>query len=235
MGIKGRTWRQRQKRLCENKPISLAEKPEYIALFKWTKKNGFIFDKMKPALFPGIGRGLMATGKIEIGKSLISVPKYLLITRDTIRQRYFPGQLLKSDISTIDLLCLFLIIENSLRSDSFWFPYLAMLPKVFTTPSYFSETELKILPPFLTDHCLAQLKDVRKCLGNLKQFVNCIAMETRKNIDLTFESVRWAWNAVNTRSVYMDYGSNVVGEGTTSCALAPLLDLLNHSCDVEVL
>ena len=64
MGIKGRTWRQRQKRLCENKPISLAEKPEYIALFKWAKKNGVIFDKMKPALFPGIGRGLMATGKI---------------------------------------------------------------------------------------------------------------------------------------------------------------------------
>ena len=63
MKHKGRTWRKRKKRGSCGKVISLANKPDYILLFKWAKKNGITFYKMKPCLFPNTGRGLMSTGQ----------------------------------------------------------------------------------------------------------------------------------------------------------------------------
>lgn len=235
MGNKGRTWRRRRMKLARDNPISLAAKPEYIALLQWAKKNGVFFHNMRPAVFSGIGRGLMAASKIEIGDILISVPRDLLITDNMIKHRYFAnGDFLRSDINTIDLLCLFLIVEHSLGSASFWFPYITMLPKQFNTPSYFSAKELEIVPAFFTEQHYSQLRDIEKCLKSLKHLEKFVSYEIQKNIDISFENVRWAWSIVNTRSVYMDCELGSAGNGTMSCALAPLLDLLNHSCDVEV-
>ena len=83
MQTKGRTWRRRQNK--SDNAISLAQKPEYITLFQWAKKNGVFFHKMKPAVFPGTGRGLMATRRIEVGDLLISVPKKLLVCDQMLR------------------------------------------------------------------------------------------------------------------------------------------------------
>ena len=83
MQSKGRTWRRRQNKGA--RIITLAHKLEYIELFKWAKQNGVVFHKMRPAIFPGTGRGLMAARQINDGDLLISVPKRLLITRDMLR------------------------------------------------------------------------------------------------------------------------------------------------------
>jgi hypothetical protein len=83
MRNKGRTWRKRQKK--SEKSASLGHKQEYIALFQWAKQNGVFFHKMKPAVFPGSGRGLMATKQINIGDLLISVPSTLLVTEEMLR------------------------------------------------------------------------------------------------------------------------------------------------------
>ena len=83
MPPKGRTWRERRNK-SEN-TASLGHKPEYIALFQWAKQNGVFFHKMKPAVFPGTGRGLMATRRIEVGNLLISVPKRLLVSEEIPR------------------------------------------------------------------------------------------------------------------------------------------------------
>ena len=83
MQTKGRTWRKRQNK--SEKTTSLAHKQEYIALFQWAKQNGVFFHKMKPAIFPGTGRGLMATKQINVGDLLISVPSNLLVTEEMLR------------------------------------------------------------------------------------------------------------------------------------------------------
>jgi hypothetical protein len=83
MQNKGRTWRKRQKK--SEKSASLGQKQEYIALFQWAKQNGVFFYKMKPAVFPGSGRGLMATKQINVGDLLISVPSNLLVTEEMLR------------------------------------------------------------------------------------------------------------------------------------------------------
>lgn len=53
---------------------------------------------------------------------------------------------------------------------------------------------------------------------------------------LTFESFKWAWNVVNTRSVYFEVGNNkyLCDKEPNNIALAPYLDLLNHSSTADV-
>ena len=83
MQTKGRTWRKRRNK--SEKATSLAHQQEYITLFQWAKQNGVFFHKMKPAIFPGTGRGLMATRQINAGDLLISVPNSLLVTKEMLR------------------------------------------------------------------------------------------------------------------------------------------------------
>ena len=152
------------------------------------------------------------------------------------------GQLLHQikapDLHTMELLCLFLLLERNLHHQSFWAPYISMLPSHFNTPAYFDCHELKHAPEFFADHGCAQLKRIRKCHSSLIQFISNSCQSNVKNISISFEDVRWAWNVVNTRCVYMRKQSRFnssLYEDAMSCSLAPLLDLLNHSCDVQVL
>ena len=85
MQSKGRTWRKRQNKAAKPKAASLSHEQEYIVLFQWAKKNGVVFHKMKPCIFPRTGRGLIATRHINAGDLLISVPKRLLVTDQMLR------------------------------------------------------------------------------------------------------------------------------------------------------
>ena len=236
MQTKGRTWRKRQ--IKSVKTASLAHKQEYIALFQWAKQNGVFFHKMKPAIFPGTGRGLMATKQINAGDLLISVPSKLLVTEEVLRNSYFDGinSTKALEFSTIELLCLFLILERSLGKQSFWSAYISMLPLDYNMPAYFKHHELKHTPDFFAEHGWSQVKSIRKCYSSLKKFLLDFNDKT-KSIQLTFDDVCWAWNAVNTRCVYMIGKARFKHspqKDNMSCSLAPLLDLLNHSCNVQV-
>ena len=236
MQTKGRTWRKRQ--IKSVKTTSLAHKQEYIALFQWAKQNGVFFHKMKPAIFPGTGRGLMATKQINAGDLLISVPSKLLVTEEVLRNSYFDGinSTKALEFSTIELLCLFLILERSLGKQSFWSAYISMLPLDYNMPAYFKHHELKHTPDFFAEHGWSQVKSIRKCYSSLKKFLLDFNDKT-KSIQLTFDDVCWAWNAVNTRCVYMIGKARFKHspqKDNMSCSLAPLLDLLNHSCNVQV-
>ena len=150
-----------------------------------------------------------------------------------IRREYLITTRPDFDINTVDLLSLFLIIEQSLGTTSFWFPYINMLPREFHTPSYFSKIEAEYLPPFLLEQQHAQIKKIRKCQKHLKELLGCVSTKrVTGSILLTFETVQWAWNVVNTRCVFVDCGEQF--DKGKSCALAPLLDLLNHSSEIEV-
>ena len=52
----------------------------------------------------------------------------------------------------------------------------------------------------------------------------------------TLSSFKWAWTSVSTRCVYMRPSDFTAGGSEDNCiALAPLLDLLNHSANVQVI
>ena len=107
-----------------------------------------------------------------------------------------------------------------------------MLPEIFDTPSYFSRQEAAILPAFLYEQWEMQVKEIVKCQTHLKDLLESVSIKWRPHLLLTYENVKWVWNVVNTRCVYMDNSEHF--DRRESCVLAPLLDLLNHSCEVEV-
>ncbi|XP_063402966.1 SET domain-containing protein 4-like isoform X4 [Mytilus trossulus] len=60
-------------------------------------------------------------------------------------------------------------------------------------------------------------------------------LKSCKEIKITFNEFRWAWYCINSRSIYYDCDSSpYIADTNKNIALAPFLDLLNHSTTAEV-
>ena len=250
MGRTGRTGRRRKRKrngdYCREYGRAVHER-EYIALLKWAKRNRISFGKLRPAYFPETGRGLMACKKLNTGDLVISVPEEMLITTKTAKQSEIGKQLtqLHVQLNSLVLLCVFILYEKYRGKSSFWYPYISTLPRSFNTPAYFSEEELDALPSSFREECAMQIKTMRESYEDLKGLPEaCTSVLDKNFLDLlTFDEFRWAWFVVNTRSVYKaeDYvATSPVGMATSTLqmkdtyALAPVLDLLNHTDTAEV-
>lgn len=251
MGANGRTGRKRRRKKNGNynREYGVAiHDPEYISLLKWGKRNGICFGKLRPASFPQIGRGLMTPKKLRSGDLVISVPERMLITSKTAEQSeigkrlvgHIHGLRLNPVLSAKQMLCIFILHEKYRGRSSFWYPYISTLPKSFNTPAYFQEDELQLLPSDLQKDCAVQITTVTESYEQLKRCLEKHNTVVEKEyLDfLTFDEFRWAWFVVNTRSVFKEdnmgtaSGEHVQMEDVY--ALAPVLDLLNHTDTAEV-
>ena len=254
MAPRGRTSRKRRR--IRNPSIGTnsshvvheAFDPKYIQLLKWAKKNGILFSKLRPAVFHDTDRGVMACKKVKSGDCVVSVPHHMLITTRTVEKSCLWARVLKkwqSRLSPRQILCAFLIYEKYRGEKSFWFPYIQTLPTTFNTPAYFTEHELKFVPKSCRQECELQVVTLRENYTELSKILEEFGEKVDADFPeaFTFEEFRWAWFAVNTRSVYLasvDKRGSVqsfggVGGEQDTCALAPVLDLLNHLDTAEVI
>ena len=133
-------------------------------------------------------------------------------------------------------LATFLLYEDSNGVDSFWSPYIALLPQSYTTPAFFNQEGLTLLPRNVRTLAETQIQQVTAAYKKLSHFFEKIK-ELNPLINLTYERFRWAWFAINTRCVYMKQEKKqeyLATDLEDNCVLAPFLDLLNHSPTVEV-
>lgn len=136
-------------------------------------------------------------------------------------------------LSPQQLLSVYLMWETHKGVASEWHPYIQTLPNTFSTPAYFTDRELKMLPK-------AVFQRASKLNRNLWTSYRQVAAFSAKNWPesvekFTFEAFRHAWYAVNSRSVYMEIDkSDFVAGEENNIALAPFLDLLNHSTQAQV-
>lgn len=245
MAKTGRAGRRRKRRkngvYCSEHGRTVNE-PEYITLLKWAKRNRISFGKLRPAYFPATGRGLMTCKKISSGGLVISVPEEMLITTKTAEQSGIGKRLIKLRLKPLLMLCVFILYEKHRGKSSFWHPYISTLPRSFNTPAYFNDEELNALPSSLNEQCTTQINTVHESYEELKRSLeSCTGILEKTFLDnLTFDEFKWAWFVVNTRSVYKagEVVTSMVAMGTlqteNAYALAPVLDLLNHTDTVEV-
>ena len=245
MAKTGRAGRKRKRRRngirCSEHGRTVNE-AEYIMLLKWAKRNMISFGKLRPAYFPATGRGLMTCKKLNSGNLVISVPEEMLITAKTAEQSDIGKRLRKLRLKPLLMLCVFILYENHRGKKSFWHPYISTLPKSFNTPAYFNKEELYALPSSLREQCITQVNTVHESYKELKELIESSTSTLDKQFldNLTFEEFRWAWFVVNTRSVYKasKVFASPVAMGTlhteNAYALAPVLDLLNHTDTAEV-
>lgn len=143
------------------------------------------------------------------------------------------------DLSSFQLLSLYLTFEKQRHHDSFWKPFIDMLPDI----SDFSQTPLvwKVLK---ADHCdeLLQLlpestrlhaeKVYQRFMDDYEVIQALVASKLDEDYSdqcLPIELVLWAWLCINSRCLYMTLPQSK--STSDNFTMAPYVDFLNHSCD----
>ncbi len=91
-------------------------------------------------------RGMQARRDVNSGETIFSVPFELFMTEDTaLKSRLKPIFEARPEIDRDDRLALHLICERALAQDSFWAPYLPLLPTEYSHTLFFSKEEMGFL------------------------------------------------------------------------------------------
>ena len=226
MGRRARQRQQRQNRSAEN---SVNVSNTCVELMEWFRdhRNGFRPQgpPLRLSVFPDTGRGLMAMRPIPEKEVLISIPTRFMITRNTAEHSLHSS--LESpdlgELTTHHLIAVFLLRELDRGTQSFWCPYLKTLPGSYSVPFFCDSLHLDLMPKYVKEKCLLQQKMVASAYEKIRSVLN---------LELEFGRFAWAWFSVNTRAVFYNLGVDRSSEN--NLALAPFLDMFNHSGDVAV-
>lgn len=230
---------------------SKMEKANTKDLFVWSLQNGVQIKGLTMKNFPCSGRGVMTTRFVNKNDLIISIPRDFLITFDTVlsylkKSKCAKTLVVSSKLTAKDLFLLFLVLErrnnNTSRYTSKYRIYVNSVPDVYTTPCYIPQNEIELLPQFLKEEVEDQLSKINRhytrLMNNKKIICDCTLLNCEQNI--CYEDVKWAWNIINTRSVYFSSKhlnceqDAVLGVREVNFALAPLLDMLNHQSSAQV-
>lgn len=217
----GRRYREKLRRQSETSSSAknLSSDPKVVALLQWLNRQGYQESvPLRLSGFSDTGRGLMALDKIPSKKVIISIPIDLMITRN-----YVLGQLMMDkESSTQEAFAVFLVKETARGTQSWWSHYLGTLPASYTVPFFCQVQEIQILPKYLEQKIRDQQHDVNAAFGKMRASLFP---------DLDWDRFCWAWFTVNTRAVYLKGSALNIPD---CLALAPFLDMFNHSSEVVV-
>ncbi|NXE96096.1 SETD4 protein, partial [Menura novaehollandiae] len=238
---RGRTGRKRKRKHLQDflDGVNCSHKLEYIKLKKWLKDRGFKDNNLRPAEFWGTGRGLMTTKALQAGDLIISLPERCLLTTSTVLSSCLGGYIgkWKPPVSPLMALCTFLIAEKHAGEKSPWKPYLDVLPKTYTCPVCLDRDVLNLLPEPLRKKAQEQRMMIHELFISSQAFFSSLQPLFAENTGTIFNysALEWAWCTVNTRTIYMKHPQRECFSLEPDVyALAPYLDLLNHSPNVQV-
>lgn len=250
----GRTQRTRQRRRIKDsfRCTNLSSSEDSIALCKFMKQHGWSNEiGLMPGIFAETGRGIYSKKTIKSGELIIELPFEALITLATLEkdnrfQLIFAGSLLslKNKLSIQTLLAVYLLY---LKHSGQHRPYVDSIPESFSNPFFCTKSEMFALPEHIFEKVHKQcttVKDQYQILQEECSSAYCSCCDRAFFPDTyTQDLFRWAYFAVNTRSVYVDPASVLIltyGTNFNEClydkpntALAPFLDLINHSDSVQ--
>ncbi|XP_047731753.1 SET domain-containing protein 4 isoform X4 [Prionailurus viverrinus] len=239
---RGRTSRIRRRKLFRSsvsRGVNESYKPEFIELKKWLKDRKFEDTNLIPACFPGTGRGLMSKTSLQEGQVIISLPESCLLTTDTVIRSYLGAYIAKwrPPPSPLLALCTFLVSEKHAGDQSVWKPYLEILPKAYTCPVCLEPEVVNLFPKPLRAKAEEQRARVREFFSSSRGFFSSLQPLFSEAVGsiFSYRALLWAWCTVNTRAVYVKpRRRRCFSAEPDTCALAPYLDLLNHSPRVQV-
>lgn len=142
------------------------ETTKHLRFTRWAKQNGAVLNKTKLVLYYKDSRGLHATTEIKESKTIIKVPLSICISYDSILSTELGATLTALEVITPNLrpyvYPLLYGLHLMAASDSFYKPWIDVLPKTMDHPLFYSEEELKRLRNSTTllkiEHDKRQLK-----------------------------------------------------------------------------
>lgn len=100
-------------------------------------------------------------------------------------------------------------------------------------PAYFKQKEIDLLPLKLKVKIERVIEKLQGHYRNICMFFEKTIFHNKPIV--VYEEFLWAWYSVNSRSVfYKDDLCSYFEDDSNNIALAPYLDLLNHSCSANV-
>lgn len=155
----------------------------------WLKQHDVKFDGVKVSQFPEYDLGLEATKDIKQSSLLLEVPKKIMFTTQCcdvadFKKLYNTDKLL---INMPNVALAFALVVERLNKDSFWKPYLDVLPRDYYTVLYYKSNELQELKgsPSL-ELALKQCRSIRR------QYAYFYKMLWSSSFTL-FEKIREKW------------------------------------------
>lgn len=255
----GRTNRNRKRKKANDLEIqstngrleSMDSEDIYINLARSLYRMGWLNEtNLKVGDFPITGRGIYSIKNFRKDDLLISLPIESLISivsiADDTKFRYFLNRCFankEKQITSQSLLALYLLYlkHTGQRTE-----YMTTLPHHFSMPYFCDAAEVNAMLPTIRDKVFDQREiiDVDFCCfqTNFKE-TRCVCCNRIYFCDIfTKMDFEWAFFAVNSRSVYFNLEKIAVKhlesvrsvqkllKDEPTLALAPFLDLLNHSC-----
>merc|ERR1719362_36663 len=174
------------------------------------------------------GRGLVAARDIAIYEDIAKVPEKVLISRESAKRR-FGSELIYKNMSDYAATALHLIAEKNDGEDSFWAPYINVLPTVEEVgcSALWDKEELE---QFLGGSPLVNMSlYIRKRIGeefqSLKENILDDNPDKFPPEAFTLEAYEWAYSVLFSRAARIDGFADL----PEFICLMPYIDLINHN------
>ncbi|XP_030854652.1 actin-histidine N-methyltransferase [Strongylocentrotus purpuratus] len=220
----------RKRQNVAGEPMQQSDREVHFeTFFKWLNTNGVTTDAVKMAKFDE-GYGLQATQDIKMDQELMNIPRKVMMTDQNAVDSPTIGDLVRGDRLLKGMpnvsLAIFILSEK-LKSDSFWKPYLDVLPSSYSLPLYFTPDEIQLFQgSTMYGECLKQHKNIARQYAYLFKLLN-LPENSKLHIReyFTYDFYRWAVSTVMTRQNQIPAKD---GKGM-SLSLIPLWDMCNHA------
>ncbi|XP_072164182.1 actin-histidine N-methyltransferase-like [Diadema setosum] len=217
--------RKKQHDVMTQLPDRESHFPEFI---DWLESNGVSIKCVEITRYEE-GYGLQATQDIKMDEEVMCIPRKMMLT-DQNSEDSLLGELMKTDRLLKGManvrLAIFLIKEK-LKPNSFFHPYLNILPATYSLPLYFNLAELQMLQgsPVYSE-TLKQHKSIARQYAYLyKLFSVPEYSKLHLREAFTYDMYRWAVATVMSRQNQIPSQDGMV----PSLALIPLWDMCNHA------
>lgn len=154
----------------------------------WAKANGAEFDGIEIADFPNYELGLAATRDFKQGETFITIPRKMIMSLDNVSASIAP--MMSSPIieSMSNVKFAFWLIVEKLNPNSFWKPYLDILPDRYSTVMNFTVAEMQELKgSSALPAALNQCKNIARQYAYINKFVKNRQVD---DADPVFEQLR---------------------------------------------
>lgn len=151
-----------------NLPEDHPEKIRFNRMLDWLAKGGSNYNKIKIRYYSADYRGVHAAKDIKKGEIILYVPKEQIITLEMafaspVGKKMYEKGLRNRLISPKHSFLSCYIMQERRKPDSFWWPYMDVLPKNFSNfPIFFEDEDKKWLEgsPFL-DQIHEKIEDIK--------------------------------------------------------------------------
>lgn len=197
--------------------------------YKWLKSNGALFNKLDIFTDSSTGyRGMYALDEISFNENMIYIPDKLIINCDKVEGNVVSKKIRKFYDKIVDyesiIIALF-FIEEIYRENSFWKPFLEILPTDLSNfPLMYTGEELNLLKGYRMYNQILKIRNRTRSYYN-----DIICPEAKSEFSVDYCSIvsydLFLWAVVNVKSRAFGFNRHRL----EIAGVSPLSDMLNHS------